>query len=247
MPETPKTVLMIQLDSDQGKLWQSALMSQGLNVDWKPAEVDLLEFFKDAQDFGWDLPDLLLLDIGVKSPTSNSLQAVPVCQWCKNMSPPLKVMLLNVNSLQIKPYEYKWATGKCGAVGILPKLTQATLLNSVGLVASVLDTELLPDQLDPVSLLIAEIYAQNLQSQENNFSEILEALSIARTATIIPETEYPQAVTTYRGAVVNAKLHENIDPETTMQVKNEDLNGEKADVKQPTFTSYRGVKIEQRN
>jgi len=244
MPETSKTVMMLQLDADQGRLWELALTSQGIKVNWQPAEVDLIEVLTDIQNAGIMLPDLLLLDIGVKSPNSNNLQAVPVCQWARASSPPLQVLLLNVNSLQIKPYEYKWATGKCGAIGILPKLTQATLLNSVALVTSTLGVSLFPERLDAVSLLIAEIYSQNMQFQETAFREILENLSRTRISLPEPEVEDTQNLTTYRGVVIHAKLQEEHDASETMI---QDVSEESKTPKVPNEhrpTSYRGVKIE---
>ncbi|AFY74699.1 hypothetical protein Syn7502_02761 [Synechococcus sp. PCC 7502] len=233
MPPTPKTVLMLQLDEQQGRIWDAALQSQGIQVDWRPANVDVVEMLKtiDAKA----LPDLLIMDIGVKSPTSNSLQVVPVCQWCRSLSTPLKVLLLNSNSNQIKAYEEKWATGKCGAIGIVPKLTQATLGSTIGLVSSILSRTLKQESLDEVALLIADIYTENLEFE---ITKIKNEIAASAPPEITPKAT---PVVTYRGAAIDTPKPEESLSDTRIQPPSETTPVPEAP--KPKVTTYRGVKV----
>ncbi|GEM_PF-491761 len=244
MPETPKTVLILQLDEQQGKIWNATLHSQGVQVDWRPTTVDIVEMLT-RDEF---LPDLLIMDIGIKSPTSNSLQVVPVCNWCRALELPLKVLLLNSSSMQVKAYEQKWATGKCGAIGIIPRLSQATLNGTVALIMEALSNDLKIDALDEVINLIADIYTETLGR---------EILKIRNEIATVPKEISPKVTTisSYRGAALEPKTPiDQINPiddpslaETRIQTPSESLttpdNPPVPDIPKAKVTTYRGVKV----
>jgi len=130
MAEFKQTVLMTQLDDEQGRIWQSALISQEIEVLWEASDTDLVELLKSMQANGIAMPDLLLMDMAIKSPNSQILQSGLVCQWCAKNEPKLKVVLFNPRQDKIKEVERGWAIRR-GAVDVLPKLYQSNLLSSV--------------------------------------------------------------------------------------------------------------------
>lgn len=213
-----KTVLMLHLDQSQGQIWEALFNSHGVAVGWQSADMDVIQYLQNIESKAY--PDLLVMDIGIKSPNSNSLQVVPVCQWCRTATVP--VVLLNSGSLQIKPYEQKWAASKCGAVGIVTKLTQTTLPSVANLVMSTLDLALNTELLAPVTNLIVNSYTKSLGTQIAGIKE--EALT--------------------NGVLDMANYRNIADPslsETRIQGPNEAI----MPISQPKtkVTTYRGVKV----
>ncbi len=242
MPESPKTVLIFQLDEQQGKIWDAALQSQGIRVDWRPANIDIVEMLKAIE--AQSLPDLLIMDIGIKSSTSNSLQVVPVCNWCRSLDVPIKVLLLNSSSSQIKPYEQKWATGKCGAIAIVSKLNQATLNTTIPLIVDALESDLKIADLNQVSGLIADIYSEILESEITKIkSEIAKSSDPASKVT---------SISSYRGSNLDISSNSSMeDTDTRIQAPTE-ITSQSIPIDSPIVskdpvkakvTTYRGVKV----
>jgi hypothetical protein len=235
MPESPKTVLMLQLNEQQVRIWDAALQSQGIQIDWRLTNVDVVEVLMEILTRGNPLPDLVIMDIGVKSPNSNSLQVVPVCNWCRCLDNPLKVLLLNSNSMQVNAYEQKWATAKCGAIAIVPKLSQASIETTTGIIVEALAQNLNIDALDQVSMLIADIYTENLEFE---ITKIRNAMTpIAET---VPKTP---TISSYRGC--------NLEP-PKVGVEDDDLMSDTRiqapleaipEPDKSKATNYRGVKV----
>jgi len=241
MPESPKTVLMLQLNEQQVRIWDAALLSQDIQIDWRPSNIDVVELLMEILTGGNSLPDLLIMDIGVKSPNSNSLQVVPVCNWCKGLDTPVKVLLLNSNYMQVKAYEQKWAIGKCGAIGIVPKLSQSSLGATTAIIVEALDRQLNSEALDQVSMLIADIYAENLES---------EITKIRNSMTSLPETvPKTPTISSYSGASIEPlKVVEDIEDvmsDTRIQAPSEIIPepDKPTDKPRPKVTTYRGVKV----
>jgi hypothetical protein len=236
MPENPKTVLMFQLDRSQGKIWDLVLKSQGIQIDWRNGDVDLVEMLKKIYHIDRNLPDLLIMDIGIKSPNSNSLQVVPVCNWCKNLDKPLKVLLLNSSSIQVKAYEQKWAVGKCGAIAIVPKLSQTTINHTLTLIADTLDINLQPEALDRVAMLMADIYTESLEAEIAKIKNELASVSQPSLKVKVAK------LSSYRGSNLEtpAIATEDISlAETRIQPPTETV----IDPAKPKVTTYRGVKV----
>lgn len=238
MPESPKTVLIFQLDEQQGKIWDAALQSQGIQVDWRPANIDIVEMLKGIE--ARYLPDLLIMDIGIKSPTSNSLQVVPVCNWCRSLDVPIKVLLLNSSSSQIKPYEQKWATGKCGAIAIISKLNLATLNITIPLIVDALESELEIAALEGISGLIVDIYSENLES---------EIIKIKSAIASSPEpVSKVTSISSYRGSSLEISSKTSMDDTDTriqapVEVPSPTIPIDSKDPAKAKATTYRGVKV----
>ncbi len=156
MAAPKKTVLMVQLDSDQGKVWQTALESQQLEVVWEAANIDLVELLAQKQQNAVQLPDLLLIDTSIKSPNSEALQSSSVCSWCSKNSPHLKIVLFNPRQDEIREVERSWAVRR-GAVDILPKLTQDNLITSVAQIANLLGYVLEQKLLEAIALSLPRL------------------------------------------------------------------------------------------
>jgi hypothetical protein len=233
MVENPKTALMLHLDRQQKRIWDAALQSQSISIEDRSPEVDIVEMLKEIYQSAQPLPDLLIMDIGIKSSTSNSLQVVPVCQWCRSLDKPLKVLLLNSSSTQVKAYEEKWATGKCGAIAIVSKLNQATLISTMSLITDIWEREVDVQALEEVSFLLADIYAENLGIE---VSKIRNA--IASSAEPLPKVT---EISSYRGAFTSSSMDDNGD--TRIQAPIETVTEDEAPKPKVKVTTYRGVKV----
>lgn len=60
---TPKSVLLIQTAHLQGEIWQYLLTSQGLEVLWQMADIDVVPTLEQLTVCDEQLPDLLILDV----------------------------------------------------------------------------------------------------------------------------------------------------------------------------------------
>lgn len=235
MPE-PKTVLMLHLDRQQAKIWDAALESQGIQSDWQPEDIediDVIEMLKEIYAANELVPDLLIMDIGIKSPNSNSLQVVPVCNWCRSLDIPLQVLLLNSSSMQVKAYEEKWATNRCGAIAIVPKLSQSTLKNTTELVTRILGVELNVEALGQVALLLADIYTEHLEAEIAKIKNAIDSNSIQNSE---PLANKIASISSYRGSSLGSP--EDILSETRIQPSTEMPDNPK-----PKVSTYRGVKV----
>ncbi len=236
MSETSKTALMLHLDLRQGKVWDAALKSQGIQVDWRPTDIDVVEMLKEIYKANMPLPDLLIMDIGIKSSSSNSLQVVPVCNWCKSLDTPLQVLLLNSSSMQVKAYEEKWATNKCGAIAIVPKLSQLTLRDTAQLITDFFSYDLNTEALDRVSLLLADIYTEHLESE---IAKIENAIASQPNAGSNSNSNVTQ-ISSYRGSSLSTPQTEDVLSDTRIQSNTEIIP---AVTIKPKVATYRGVKV----
>jgi hypothetical protein len=160
MAESKKTVLMTHLDLEQGEIWQTALAHQGVEVIWDTVNLDLVEHLSKLQELS-NLPDLLLMDSGVKSPKAEVLQSGSVCQWISKYKVPLKVILFNPRNERIKDVEYNWATRR-GASDLLPRLSGENL---VSLVSKVTDTLGCNFVQDPIERIADQMFLQKSSSE----------------------------------------------------------------------------------
>ncbi len=130
------SVVIAQISEEQEKLWQAVLESQGLEVTVKSPQDDITQYLKELKQTGRVLPDLILMDMGITTSDSSSLQAVGVCRWCTENKVNTKVILNNSKQDQILPLKRRWAT-RLGAVDLLPRLFSENLTTTVERVAEV--------------------------------------------------------------------------------------------------------------
>lgn len=122
-------VLVTQLSEEQQKLWQIALNSQGVTVATEPPTKEIVELLEQAQGTS-ELPNLVVMDIGITTANSTSLQARAVCRWCAENQPDIKVILTNPREDQVKSVGLRWAVRQ-GAIDLLPRLYKFTVKESV--------------------------------------------------------------------------------------------------------------------
>jgi len=200
MTEIQKKVLVTQLSEGQGKLWQAALTSQKLEVFWQPAGIDIVELFQQIQKEGRELPNLLIMDMGITNPNSTSLQAVSVCRWCAEHQPNLKVILTNPRQDKIKSVERKWANRQ-GAAGLLPRLYKDTILDAIAQTTAILNCRLIQEPLDRLAETLAEIADHEPVSRRDAGASVREAATaeLVRKMALIPlivmsdDPEIPQS------------------------------------------------------
>ncbi|MBD2178799.1 hypothetical protein H6F42_17915 [Pseudanabaena sp. FACHB-1998] len=159
MAEQKKAVLMIHIDQEQGQLWQSALETQQLNVVWESLSLDLVQYLGNCDR--QNLPALLLLDMAVKSPNSETLQSSSVCQWVGKQQVPTKVVLFNPRQDRIKDIEHSWALRR-GASDVLPRLSRENLMAEVARVTALIGCSLISQPLEKI--------AQSLSSTSNKLT-----------------------------------------------------------------------------
>jgi CheY-like chemotaxis protein len=139
---------MIHSDQAQGQLWQNALETQPLDVIWENIPFDLVEYLDkcDRQN----LPDLLLMDMALKSPRSETLQSSSVCQWVSKQKASIKVVLFNPRQEKIKDVEHSWALRR-GAADVLPRLCRENLMAEVARVTALIGCSLISQPLEKIA------------------------------------------------------------------------------------------------
>jgi len=148
MAEQKKAVLMVHIDQEQGQLWQAALETQQLTVTWENAKQDLVQYLGNCDR--QNLPDLLLMDMALKSPNSETLQSSSVCQWVTKQQVPVKVVLFNPRQERIKEVEHSWALRR-GASDVLPRLSRGNLISEVARITALIGCSLIAQPLEKIA------------------------------------------------------------------------------------------------
>ncbi len=148
MAEIKKAVLMMHTDQAQGELWQTALATQQLDVIWENISLDLVQYLEKCDRH--ELPDLLIMDMAIKSPSSETLQSSSVCQWLTKQKAPTKVVLFNPRQEKIKDIEHSWAIRR-GASDVLPRLSPENLMAEVARVTALIGCSLISHPLEKIA------------------------------------------------------------------------------------------------
>jgi CheY-like chemotaxis protein len=148
MAESKKAVLMMHTDQAQGELWQTALATQQLDVIWENISLDLVRYLEKCDRN--ELPDLLIMDMAIKSPSSETLQSSSVCQWLTKQQAPTKVVLFNPRQEKIKDIEHSWAIRR-GASDVLPRLSPENLMAEVARVTALIGCSLISQPLETIA------------------------------------------------------------------------------------------------
>ena len=157
MSEQKKAVLMMHTDQGQGQLWQTALATQQLEVIWEKASIDLKQYLETCdQQY---LPDLLLVDMAIKSPNSEMLQSSSVCQWASKNNSMTKIVLFNPRQEKIKDIEHSWALRR-GASDVLPRLSSENLIAEVARVTALIGCSLDTSPLEKIMRTISSNSSQ---------------------------------------------------------------------------------------
>ena len=109
-----KLVLMIQPIKVQGTIWQAVLRSQQISVIWESPRANLIENLKQLRDAKLDLPDLLLIDVCLKT-----FNPFDFCRWCRERYPEVKIVLVDGGQKEVFHTERQWAMNQ-GAADLLP-------------------------------------------------------------------------------------------------------------------------------
>jgi len=175
MAETKKAVLMMHTDQAQGELWQAALVTQQLDVIWENNSLDLVQYLEkcDRQK----LPSLLIVDMAIKSPSSETLQSSSVCQWLTKQKVATKVVLFNPRQEKIKDIEHNWALRR-GAADILPRLSPENLMAEVARVTALIGCSLISQPLEK----IARSLGASPESLQVRGSDLLDGSKINATS-----------------------------------------------------------------
>jgi hypothetical protein len=200
MSEQKKAVLMMHADQGQGQLWQTALATQQLEVIWEKDSIDLVQYL-DTCDQRY-LPDLLLVDMAIKSPNSQMLQSSSVCQWVNKNNVDTKIVLLNPRQEKIKDVEHSWALRR-GASDVLPRLSSENLMTEIARVTALIGCSLDTLPLEKIVRAIAGSLPQtNLKKSDSLPSEIADVPNRSTTKNKPkPDTDDKGAVM-YRGVRV---------------------------------------------
>lgn len=148
MAETKKAVLMMHTDQAQGELWQTALATQQLDVIWENISLDLVKYLEKCDRN--ELPDLLIMDMAIKSPSSETLQSSSVCQWLTKQKASTKIVLFNPRQEKIKDIEHSWAIRR-GASDVLPRLSPENLMAEVARVTALIGCSLISQPLETIA------------------------------------------------------------------------------------------------
>ncbi len=145
-----KKILLSQLSEEQGKLWYTALTTQRIDVTWEPSTTDLLQLMEQRQRERAPIPDLIVLDIGIRSADSSTLLASSLCRWCSEHYPDLKIILTNPRQEQIRQAESRWATRQ-GAVDLFPRLQKDNISSTIKKVTDYLSCKFWQEPIDQLA------------------------------------------------------------------------------------------------
>ncbi len=171
MAEQKKAVLMMHIDQEQGKLWQTALATQLLDVVWENTPFDLVQYLGNCDR--QKLPNLLLMDMGLKSSRSETLQSSSVCQWVNEQKAPIKVVLFNPRQERIKDIEHSWALRR-GAADVLPRLSRENLMAEVARVTALIGCSLISQPLEKIAQGLGAMSTQVLEQESMTIADINE-------------------------------------------------------------------------
>ena len=134
-----KTILICLLVEEQLQLWRELLSSQGYQLMLPEPETNLVKLLDQAPID--NLPDLVVIDLGLKIPDTSALQSSTVARWCRENQPQIKVVFTNPKEDEVLSLEYRWALRQ-GAISLLPKLNAQNLLSSVKQISVALGTRI---------------------------------------------------------------------------------------------------------
>jgi CheY-like chemotaxis protein len=228
----PQTkVLITHVPEEQGVLWRAILESQGINahfeVNWRIFNPNLLEYLKRLALTDEALPDMLMLDMGVKVSGSEELQSGEVCRWCSKHYPHIRIFLLGSNSDKVPDLAKRWGLRR-GAVDVLPKLSRENLLISTVRVTSVLGCALSATPLKNIAAIMPSTLEQRQKELEADDETLSFERKIEQKIEQIEEVEEDR--TQGRQGTNSAAINLTV-PATQTQLSNDD------------FIIYRGVKV----
>lgn len=164
----------MQMSSEQEQIWQKALTSQKLEVAIEPADANILQSLRQKQKDSQVLPDLILIDIGIRHANSSTLVASTVCRWCAEHNPQTKVVMTSSRQANVKKTEKYWATRQ-GAVDLLPMVRRDTLIPSMARLAEIAGFSLDRSPLEKLANSLAQADTAEMSDSEN--TEVIAAAS----------------------------------------------------------------------
>lgn len=162
MASPKKVVLMTQALKHQGEIWHDILTSQGITVIWESIDSDLSAVITQMHSAGLTLPDLLLVDMGMRQ-----LNPYTFCHDCREDFPSLKIILTVGEEKEVSTAERQWAIYQ-GAMDLLPGIQQSSLLPGViSCLTRILEVlEMLPIQQDALMSSLSALSTRNAAQQD---------------------------------------------------------------------------------
>lgn len=198
MPEQKKAILMMHTDQKQGQLWHTALATQQLDIIWENTPFDLIQYLENCDRHR--LPSLLLIDMAIKSQSSETLQSSSVCQWVNKQQVPIKIVLFNPRQDRIKDIEHSWALRR-GAADILPRLSRENLMAEVARVTALIGCSLISQPLEKIADGLASSFVST-PPQKNNLiagQDIDSFKSTSKSSSEADSKSDPTESVMYRG------------------------------------------------
>lgn len=190
---------MMHTDQGQGQLWQTALATQQLEVIWEKASIDLKQYLETCdQQY---LPDLLLVDMAIKSPNSEMLQSSSVCQWASKNNSMTKIVLFNPRQEKIKDIEHSWALRR-GASDVLPRLSSENLIAEVARVTALIGCSLDTSPLEKIMRTISSNSSQASLKNPEAIADEAEAPNRSTTKNKSKSDADTKGSVMYRGVII---------------------------------------------
>lgn len=156
MANLQKTVLIIQASEPQKAIWSAALTSQKISVLQELTNAELYQIINQTKDVE-QLPDLLLIDIGIHYPNPYIF-----CRSCRGQDFNMKIILTTGSQNQVTSAERRWAIYQ-GSQDLLPGFQPETLFDEgvarVNRVLQVLGC--LPLQREPLIPILLPVTSSN--------------------------------------------------------------------------------------
>jgi hypothetical protein len=198
---------MAYLDQEQGNVWKLALETQKIQVNLTKADLELAMLLDTMIQNQVPLPDLILIDIDIKSKPADRFserpQAETVCRWIWKTQSATKVVILNSQVSEISESQYKWGIRQ-GAAAILPKLDRENIFTNIQKINHILACEFLATPLQSVASVLPSRTSDPVETEELvplNPQEIDRSNSrdrdISPPQAAIPDDDYDEII--YRG------------------------------------------------
>ncbi len=165
----------MQMSSEQEQLWQKALSSQRLEVLVESPDSNILHTLRQKQRDDQPLPDLILVDIGIRHANSSTLVASTLCRWCAEHHPSTKVVMTSSRQAMVKKTEKYWATRQ-GAVDLLPMLQQDNLVATVSKLGEIIGFKVQDAPLQELASTLAQV-SPTAEGADSDNTELIAVTS----------------------------------------------------------------------
>lgn len=168
MSQSKPKVLLINTDLNQQKEWIKILNSEQIKLEIESSDINIIELLEDWQQKKISLPELVLLNMNLKTSDGQFLQISSLSHWCKQKKISISIIALNEKQDKISKIEKKWANHQ-GLIDIFPKIKEQNHQQFIDRIEEILGINLITDT-DESSLNLRTFNKNEIEESEKLFS-----------------------------------------------------------------------------